>query len=67
MNEHIRETRRPDTETNISPNQVTISRRGTAQRKKKKQAKAKAMTFTILRRTGLCLLIEDFVGQHSEG
>lgn len=56
MNEHIQETRRPDTETNISPNQVTISRRGTAQRKKKKQAKAKAMTFTILRRTGLCLL-----------
>ena len=56
MNERNETTRRPDTETNITPNQVTISRRGTAQRKKKKQAKAKAMTFTILRRTGLCLL-----------
>ena len=56
MNERNETTRWPDTETNITPNQVTISRRGTAQRKKKKQAKAKAMTFTVLRRTGLCLL-----------
>ena len=46
----------PEMETNISPNQVTIRRRGAAQRKRKKQAKAKAMTFMILRRTGLCLL-----------
>ena len=56
MNERNETTRQPDPETNISPNQVTISRRGTAQRKKKKQAQAKAMTFMILRRTGLCLL-----------
>lgn len=56
MNERNETNRQPDTETNISPNQVTISRRGTAQRKKKQQAKAKAMTFMILRRTGLCLL-----------
>ena len=56
MNEQNENILQPEVETNISPNQVTIRRRGSAQRKKKKQAKAKAMTFMILRRTGLCLL-----------
>ena len=56
MNERNEATRQPDMETNISPNQVTISQRGTARKKKKKKADAKAMTFMVLRRTGLCLL-----------
>ena len=56
MNERNEATRQPDIETNISPNQVTISLRGTARKKKKKKADAKAMTFMVLRRTGLCLL-----------
>ena len=56
MNEQNETILQPETETNISPNQVTIRRRGTAQRNKKKKAKTKAMVFMILRRTGLCLL-----------
>ena len=56
MNEQNETIQQPETETNISPNQVTIRRRGAAQQKKKKKAKAQAMAFMILRRTGLCLL-----------
>ena len=56
MNERNENTPRPDMETNITPDQVTISQRGTARRKKKKQAKAKTLTFMILRRVGLSLL-----------
>lgn len=56
MNEKNETIRSNSVETSITPDQVTISRRGTARRKKKKQSKAKAMTFMILRRTGLSLL-----------
>lgn len=55
MNEH-KQNKSPNVETNITPSQVTISRSGTARKKKKQQSRAKAMTFMILRRTGLCLL-----------
>lgn len=51
------ETIRPNgMETRVTPDRVTISRRGTARRRKKQQSKAKAMTFMILRRVGLSLL-----------
>ena len=56
MNEQNENILQPEVETNISPNQVTIRRRGSAQQKKKKQAKTKATVFMVLRRTGLCLL-----------
>lgn len=45
-----------DTEVSINPNQVTVNRRGTARRRKKKQAKVKAITFMVLRRFALSLL-----------
>ena len=56
MNEQNETILQPETETNISPNQVTIRRRGAEQLRKKKKAKTKATAFMILRRTGLCLL-----------
>ena len=45
MDEQKELTPQADVETNITPSQVTISRRGTARRKKKKQDKALAITF----------------------
>ena len=56
MNEQNETILQPETETNISPNQVTIRRRGAEQLRKKKKAKTKATVFMVLRRTGLCLL-----------
>ena len=56
MNEQNETILQPELETDIKSNQVTIRRRGSAQWKKKKQAKTRATVFMVLRRTGLCLL-----------
>ena len=56
MDEQKELTPQANVETNITPSQVTISRRGTARRKKKKQDKALAITFMVLRRFALCLV-----------
>jgi exopolysaccharide biosynthesis protein len=55
MNERNENTQR-NMETNITPNQVTISRSGTARRRKKRQNHAKAVALTVLRRSLLMLL-----------
>ena len=54
MNERNENVIRNDVETTVTPDQVTISQRGTARRRKKRQNKAKAMTLMILRR--FCLM-----------
>lgn len=55
MNER-NQTTPHNVETNITPNQVTISRPGTARRRRKKQNKAKATALMVLRRSLLMLL-----------
>ena len=56
MNERNEMNNRSDVETSIKPNQVTISRRGTARRKKKQQSRAAAIALMVLRRSLLMLL-----------
>ena len=56
MNEHNEPILQPETQTSVSPNQVTIRRRSAEAQRRKKHNKTKAMAFMILRRTGLCLL-----------
>lgn len=53
MTEQRNTPRRSAVETSVSPDRVTISQRGTARRRKKKQARTKAVAMTVLRRFAL--------------